>query len=599
MLQGVSVDAMDEAGLDQPEAAERRTEERAPRWRLPATSDLAMLAALVAATSFLWGRAAGMAFWLDEGISVGVASHPLADIPSLLRQDGSPPLYYLILHLWSSVFGSSAVATHLLSLLFAVAAVPAALWAGWSLFGRRTGWTFALLVAVNPFFAFYANETRMYSLAALLALLSTATFLHGFVFGRRRYLPFFAVCQALVMYTHNWGLLLGLGLAAAVVPCFLLRPDRRRVVIDAALAFGAVALLYLPWVPSLVYQIGQDLQPWGRKADLVWIRDDITQLLGGDAAVVALVLGAGIGIVAVLQASTRTAPALSVVVMCVAAAVTVAVGWRTSVWAYRYLAVLAGPLLLLAAFGLARGGHLAVAAIVAVAFLAGPVAVKGPVYQKSNAQAVAEEVAPQLQPGDLVVVPDFQMVPLLAHYLPAGLRYATTSGPVPDEDIVDWRGSMERLRERDPGVTLPPLVDSLPVGGHLLLACPPRESDADSFGLTQGDDNERSEDGGRADTDTDDDTDADDDTAADSGPSTGGAASGDDAASPAAPEPKTTPAPSDVEFHPLILMRCQETTELISQNPTLALEGSFEAPEGVRNTSVDARVFRKVAAPGG
>ncbi len=589
MLEGLRERPPGEAGIDQPEPLERPSVEPARRWGLPPATDLAMLGGLVAVTAFLWGRAAGMAFWLDEGISVGVASHSLGRIPSLLLQDGSPPLYYLLLHVWTSVFGSSAVATHMLSLLFALASVPAALWAGWSLFGRRTGWMFALVVALNPFFAFYANETRMYSLAALLALVGTTAFVHAFAFGRRKYLPLFAVCQALVMYTHNWGLLLGLGLAAAVVPCFILRPDRRRVVVDAALAFGAVALLYLPWVPSLLYQIRHDLQPWGRKADLVWIRDDLAQLFGGDEAVLALVLGAGVGIVTLLQAAKRGAPTLAVLVLGVAAVVAVAVGWRTSVWAYRYLAVLAGPLLLLAASGLARAGHLAVAAIVAVAFLAGPVAVKGPEYQKSNAKAVADEVSPRLQPGDLVVVPDFQMVPLLAHYLPPGLRYATTSGPVPDEHIVDWRNSMQRLQENDPSVTLPPLIDSLPVGGHLLVACPPPESDVDSFGLSEGDDVRRSRNGERTTADADVDTDSD----------TAGAESDGAATAQTPVRPKTTPAPDDVQFHPLILMRCQETSDLVTDNPALRLEEAFTAPDGVRNTSVDARLFTRVAAPSG
>ncbi len=68
--------------------------------------------------------------WLDEGISVGIASHPLGSIPGLLRQDGSPPLYYGLLHLWMSAFGTADDTTHLPSLVFALAMVPTALWAG-------------------------------------------------------------------------------------------------------------------------------------------------------------------------------------------------------------------------------------------------------------------------------------------------------------------------------------------------------------------------------------------------------------------------------------------------------------------------------------
>jgi mannosyltransferase len=63
-------------------------------------------------------------FWIDEGIAVGIASHPLGDIPALLRQDGSPPLYYLLLHGWLALTGDGEAATRTLSLLFAAIAVP-------------------------------------------------------------------------------------------------------------------------------------------------------------------------------------------------------------------------------------------------------------------------------------------------------------------------------------------------------------------------------------------------------------------------------------------------------------------------------------------
>src|SRR5687768_13772990 len=51
-------------------------------------------------------------FWIDEGLSVGIASHGLFDIPSVLRLDGSPPLYYMLLHVWISVFGNGEGETH-------------------------------------------------------------------------------------------------------------------------------------------------------------------------------------------------------------------------------------------------------------------------------------------------------------------------------------------------------------------------------------------------------------------------------------------------------------------------------------------------------
>src|SRR4051794_23668457 len=130
----------------------------------PAVVAAGTLAVLVAASALLRTGSIAGPFWIDEGLSVGIASHSLTDIPGLLRQDGSPPLYYMLLHVWMSSFGSGEAATHTLSLLFALLAVPVALWAGWSLFGRRAGVVAAVLAAVNPVLSAYAQETRMYSL---------------------------------------------------------------------------------------------------------------------------------------------------------------------------------------------------------------------------------------------------------------------------------------------------------------------------------------------------------------------------------------------------------------------------------------------------
>ena len=55
---------------------------------------------------YLRTRALGASLWMDEGLSIGIASQPFFDIPGVLRQDGSPPLYYLMLHVWMEVFGT-------------------------------------------------------------------------------------------------------------------------------------------------------------------------------------------------------------------------------------------------------------------------------------------------------------------------------------------------------------------------------------------------------------------------------------------------------------------------------------------------------------
>src|SRR6201996_1287497 len=119
------------------------------------------LIALMALSAFLRSRYLGGQFWMDEAITSGISLHPISQIPGVLRYDGNPPLYYMLLHVWMSLFGDSEAATHSLSLLAGVLTIPAGGWAANKMFGRRTGVMAALLFAFNAWLTAYAQETRM------------------------------------------------------------------------------------------------------------------------------------------------------------------------------------------------------------------------------------------------------------------------------------------------------------------------------------------------------------------------------------------------------------------------------------------------------
>src|SRR3954468_8781435 len=196
---------------------------------LPSGVAIPVLVLLVLMVFAVWHhtRALGQALWMDEGLSIGIASQPLLDIPHTLRVDGSPPLYYMLLGIWTRAVGDGPAETQGLSVAISLLAVPGGLWAGWSLFGRRAGYICAALFAFNGFLTSYAQETRMYALMIVLSLLLTAAYLHVFVYGRRRYLPVFAVFVALMLYTHNWGMFVTAGLLIGLVPIWLWTEERR------------------------------------------------------------------------------------------------------------------------------------------------------------------------------------------------------------------------------------------------------------------------------------------------------------------------------------------------------------------------------------
>ena len=129
----------------------------------------------MAISAFIRTRYINGQFWMDEAITTGIAQHPLTAIPGILRHDGSPPLFYLLLHFWIQCSARSEAATHALPLLFGLLTHP----------GRDVGrlepvrparrrCTPRSLFAFNAFLTEYAQETRMYELMGLLGILATA-----------------------------------------------------------------------------------------------------------------------------------------------------------------------------------------------------------------------------------------------------------------------------------------------------------------------------------------------------------------------------------------------------------------------------------------
>src|ERR1700752_3648810 len=92
---------------------------RLPKWaRIGGILVILLAISVYLRTRYITGQ-----FWMDEALSTGIASHSLSAIPGVLRHDGPPPFYYLLLHFWIRIFGFSEAATHSLSLLCALATI--------------------------------------------------------------------------------------------------------------------------------------------------------------------------------------------------------------------------------------------------------------------------------------------------------------------------------------------------------------------------------------------------------------------------------------------------------------------------------------------
>jgi hypothetical protein len=148
-------------------------------------------------------------------------------------------------------------------------------------------------------------------------------------------------------------------------------------------------------------------------------------------------------------------------------------------WAGRYFGVFLPPLLLFAAWALARNPRVGPVALVLVLFIwlqpvARVIGTQPPVLrqEKSTDRIDAVALGPLLAPGDLVVSPQMERVPVLAYYLPPGLRYATPMGKVGDPGVIDWREAKHRMETATVAKQLAPLLTDVRLHQRVLITCP-------------------------------------------------------------------------------------------------------------------------------
>ncbi|WP_007520554.1 glycosyltransferase family 39 protein, partial [Pseudofrankia saprophytica] len=150
--------------------------------------------------------------WLDEAQSVAIARLPLTgDGPTMitgLREDGSPPLYYLILHVWISLFGTGNSAVRALSAITNLIAAWPLYLLGRRVIGQRAAQLAVVFYITSPFALRFATETRMYSLIVLLTALGGLAIERALRKPTALSVAYVALAAGSLALTHYWCLYL-------------------------------------------------------------------------------------------------------------------------------------------------------------------------------------------------------------------------------------------------------------------------------------------------------------------------------------------------------------------------------------------------------
>jgi 4-amino-4-deoxy-L-arabinose transferase-like glycosyltransferase len=204
--------------------------------------------------------------WLDEVMSIEMATGSWDAIRGwFVMLPEQHPFYYLLLRPWLFVFGTSDIALRSLSLTMGVASVGAIYLLASRIRGAVVGMAAASLLAISPFWIYYSQEGRMYTLLVLLSIVASVLWLdHYSEEGERKrprsLVPYWVV-GVLGIYTHVFFAFVVMAHALAL----LLGDGRLTEKGRQALKLGLPVLVaYLPWLILILTHMpdGQGWKDW-------------------------------------------------------------------------------------------------------------------------------------------------------------------------------------------------------------------------------------------------------------------------------------------------------------------------------------------------
>lgn len=204
----------------------------------------------------------------DELYSFIRAQRPIWDLITIpLTTDSHPPLYYALLHYWMDVFGTSAVAIRLLTVVFSIATLASVYKLGTALYDDRVGLIATFLLATSTFYIHFGRVARMYSLVTLLTVVSWYLFIQLRT-RLSRVSVMYVITSSLLIYTHVYALfvIFAQNVYVALSESHAGISRKRWSMLQSAI-IGLVS----PWLLMLTDRV-LNLTGSARKADLVtWI----------------------------------------------------------------------------------------------------------------------------------------------------------------------------------------------------------------------------------------------------------------------------------------------------------------------------------------
>jgi mannosyltransferase len=375
----------------------------------------------------------------DENATLIVSRRTLGQVFELARHtDGSITPYYLFMHFWGEVFGTSEIALRAPSIIAMAVGVGLVGELGRRLFTPAIGLLAAALLVAVPLTSRYAQDARVYGIAFMLVMLATLLLHRAVEQPTWRRWSWYGLTVLLVGLAHILGLTVLVGHAVVVFNRWRgADPDGGRRALTRWFPVTAVAVVLVsPLVVLGLTQRGDQLD-WIAPVTTDTIRAAPADLFGASA--VAWLL---IGVALLARWSDRRLLAELAVTAAVSPALLIVASLVTSpIWVPRYVLFVLAPIALLAATALARtsrgaafsGRAVVVLGLVVVTAWPAQVALRGPAtHHGPSFRQLAGIISDNLRPGDGIVYGGPSNWSLRA-----GVDYYLAGKPAPADLLLD------------------------------------------------------------------------------------------------------------------------------------------------------------------
>lgn len=223
------------------------------RWWLAALGVLAVFASLSLAIGL------NQSVWYDEAYSVNLAKRPVGDLIHLTAVDVHPPVYYLLLKGWGSLFGFNDLGLRSLSVVLMTSVVLVMMLWMRQMFDQRTALITGALLSVSPLLLRYGFEIRMYAMAVLIMVV--ASWLLWLILQRQSkgkaplsWWAGYAALVALGEYTLYFSVLIWLAHLAYLI-YWSIQQKRKWWREPFWLAYAGAVVLFSPWLLTAIKQM--------------------------------------------------------------------------------------------------------------------------------------------------------------------------------------------------------------------------------------------------------------------------------------------------------------------------------------------------------